>query len=138
MEDTDTAHLKMGGPGKDEGGRRKATSPSHSLVPALFLSSPNVNFSVYEMKRLLWGTREMVPVKHLLKCLVLNMSLTTTGVPCPPSPASWNLGTCPYGLLKWRLLSDSPRVTEEGAGSQSAGPVQHCRLPLTTGMMGAG
>ena len=87
----------------------------------------------------------MIPVKHLYKCLVLNMSLTTTGVPCPPSPASCNLGTLACGLLKWRLLSDSPRIREEGAGSQSAGLTLLDRLTLldshlllTTGMMGAG
>ena len=29
-----------------------------------------------------------------------------------------------------------PGLWEEGAGSQSAGPVQHCHLLHTTGMMG--
>lgn len=123
---------KLEGPIKIRGAW-KATSPSRSLVPALFLTSPNFNFSVYKMKRL-WRTSEIISVKHLHSAWYLAWAQPLL-VPLvhPPLPSvTWEHFPC--GLLKVEATQWLPQA-KRGGGWESE--CWTCHLPLTTCEMGA-
>lgn len=120
----DIARLKAGGADKDKGGMKSHLTKSLlGTSTVLDLSKLQLlclqNEKVVENK---WDNLCKTPTQ----CLVLGMSSTTIGAPCPPSPAFCNLGTLPL----WPSESGGYSVTPPGQERRGLG-VRVLDLSLT-------